>query len=133
MCSQYVQCSNLPDNYQQQKADFVQSIVKDGGAYNGSKGFINIRKKDDGTRYPISVQEFKNPNNNSFHPTQKPTPLMEYLIRTYTNEGDTVFDGFMGSGTTGVACKRLNREFIGVELDEKYFKIAENRINEILL
>ncbi len=52
------------------------------------------------------------------HPTQKPVPLMEYLIKTYTNEGDTVFDGFMGSGTTGVACKNLNRNFIGCELDE---------------
>ena len=62
------------------------------------------------------------------HPTQKPASLMEYLIKTYTNEGDTVFDGFVGSGTTGVACKNLNRRFIGIELDETYFKIAEERI-----
>ncbi len=65
---------------------------------------------------------------NVFHPTQKPVALMEYLIKTYTNEGDTVFDGFMGSGTTGVACKNLKRNFIGCELDEKYFATAEARI-----
>jgi len=62
------------------------------------------------------------------HPTQKPVKLLEYLIKTYTNEGDTVLDFTMGSGTTGVACKRLNRNFIGIELDEKYFNIAKERI-----
>ena len=66
------------------------------------------------------------------HPTQKPVALMEYLIKTYTNENELVLDFTMGSGTTGVACKNLNRKFIGIELDEKYFKIAENRINSIL-
>ena len=64
------------------------------------------------------------------HPTQKPVALFEYLIRTYTNEGDLVLDNCMGSGTTGVACKNLNRNFIGIELDPDYFKIAEKRINE---
>lgn len=63
------------------------------------------------------------------HPTQKPVALMEYLIKTYTNEGETVLDFTMGSGTTGVACKNLNRRFIGIELDESYFKIAQSRIN----
>jgi site-specific DNA-methyltransferase (adenine-specific) len=62
------------------------------------------------------------------HPTQKPVALMEYLIKTYTNEGETVLDFTMGSGTTGVACRNLNREFIGIELDEKYFEIAKKRI-----
>jgi site-specific DNA-methyltransferase (adenine-specific) len=66
------------------------------------------------------------------HPTQKPIALMEYLIRTYTNEGDAVLDNCMGSGTTGVACQNLNRNFIGIELDLEYFKIAEKRINENL-
>ena len=65
------------------------------------------------------------------HPTQKPVALFEYLIKTYTNEGDTVLDNVMGSGTTGVACKNLNRNFIGMELDEEYFKIATERINEM--
>jgi len=63
------------------------------------------------------------------HPTQKPVPLLEYLVKTYTNEGDTVLDNTMGSGTTGVACKLTNRNFIGIEKDEKYFNIAESRIN----
>ena len=68
--------------------------------------------------------------NKGIHPTQKPTALMEYLVKTYTNEGETVLDNCMGSGTTGVACKNLNRKFIGVELDENYFEIAKNRILE---
>ena len=63
------------------------------------------------------------------HPTQKPIALLEYLIKTYTNEGDTVLDPTMGSGSTGVACKNLNRKFIGIEKDEKYFEIAKSRIN----
>ena len=66
-----------------------------------------------------------------FHPTQKPVALLEYLIKTYTNENDTVLDFTMGSGSTGIACKNLNREFIGIELDKKYFEIAKNRINEV--
>ncbi len=66
------------------------------------------------------------------HPTQKPVALMEYLIKTYTNEGETVLDNCMGSGSTGVACKNLNRNFIGIELDPEYFKIAEKRINKNL-
>lgn len=65
------------------------------------------------------------------HPTQKPVALMEYLIKTYTNEGETVLDFTMGSGTTGVACRNLNRDFIGIELDESYYKIAEERIREV--
>ena len=64
----------------------------------------------------------------TIHPTQKPVALMEYLIKTYTNEGETVLDFTMGSGTTGVACKNLNRKFIGIEKDETYFKIAQDRI-----
>ena len=66
----------------------------------------------------------------SLHPTQKPVALMEYLIRTYTNEGETVLDFTMGSGTTGVACVNLDRKFIGIEMDENYFKIGEKRIQE---
>ena len=71
-------------------------------------------------------------NSDKKHPTQKPVALFEYLIKTYTNEGDLVLDNCMGSGTTGVACKNLNRNFIGIELDPEYFKIAEKRINENL-
>ena len=64
------------------------------------------------------------------HPTQKPVALLEYLIKTYTNKGDTVLDNCMGSGSTGVACVNTNREFIGMELDEKYFNIAKERIGD---
>jgi site-specific DNA-methyltransferase (adenine-specific) len=67
----------------------------------------------------------------SLHPTQKPVALMEYLIKTYTNENETVLDFTMGSGTTGVAAKNLNRNFIGIEQDENYFNIATDRINKV--
>lgn len=79
-------------------------------------------------RYPTAIIEFATGKNKSAHPTQKPTALLEYLIRTYTNEGMTVLDATMGSGSTGVACKNTNRNFIGIEKDENYFKIAVNRI-----
>ena len=78
--------------------------------------------------YPISIQEFANAREGRVHPTQKPVALLEYLIKTYTTEGDTVLDPTMGSGSTGVACKNTNRKFIGVEKDETYFKLAQQRI-----
>lgn len=82
-------------------------------------------------RYPKNILTFSNANQKGkVHPTQKPVALLEYLIKTYTNEGETVLDFTMGSGSTGVACKNLNRNFIGIELDKKYFDIAEKRINE---
>ncbi len=92
---------------------------------------IGIKKaiENKGERYPSSVQKHSNGNNGNQHPTQKPVPLLEYLVKTYTNEGDTVLDNTMGSGTTGVACINTNRNFIGIEKDEAYFKIAEQRIN----
>ena len=82
------------------------------------------------TNYPRSIQRFKSAGKTQ-HPTQKPVALMEYLIKTYTNEGEAVLDFTMGSGTTGVASKELNRDFIGIELDESYYKIAEERIREV--
>ena len=82
--------------------------------------------------YPTTILPFSNADNtNRVHPTQKPVALMEYLIKTYTNENETVLDFTMGSGTTGVACKNLNRKFIGIEKDETYFKIAQDRIAAI--
>lgn len=81
------------------------------------------------TGYPTSVVRFKN-DNEKLHPTQKPVALMEYLIRTYTNPGDTVLDNCMGSGTTGVACVNTGRNFIGMEMDAGYFAVAEKRIGE---
>lgn len=86
------------------------------------------RDCNDGSRYPISVLEFNNVRK-GLHPTQKPYDLMEYLVKTYTNEDDIILDPCMGSGTTGIVCKNNNRNFIGIEKDENYFKIAEERIN----
>ncbi len=83
-------------------------------------------------RYPLSFGKFSGGRaRDKNHPTQKPVALLEYLIKTYTNEGDTVLDPTMGSGSTGVACKNLNRKFIGIEMDDKYFDIAQQRINQI--
>ena len=81
-------------------------------------------------RYPRQLLTFSSDKQSNYlHPTQKPVALMEYLVKTYTNEGDTVLDFTMGSGTTGVACKNLNRNFIGIELDVNYYMIAWERIN----
>jgi len=79
---------------------------------------------------PTQLIYFSKDQRNKLHPTQKPVLLLEYLIKTYTNENETVLDFTMGSGTTGVACKNLNRNFIGIELDETYFNIAKERIGD---
>jgi site-specific DNA-methyltransferase (adenine-specific) len=94
----------------------------------GGNAFANETFNDD--YYPISIQEFSlaGLRTGRIHPTQKPVALIEYLIKTYTQENETVLDFTMGSGTTGVACKNLNRNFIGIELDDKYFEIAKQRI-----
>ena len=89
-----------------------------------------VSNKTDGLKHPKSVLKI-NRESKPIHPTQKPVALMEYLIKTYTNEKETVLDFTMGSGTTGVACKNLNRNFIGIEKDETYFKIAQDRIAAI--
>ena len=81
------------------------------------------------TNYPDMIIKIASEHNVGSHPTQKPVALMEYLIKTYTNEGELVLDFTMGSGTTGVACKNLGRDFIGIELDEHYFDVAKERIN----
>ena len=83
---------------------------------------------NDGVRYPTDILKFN--CEKGLHPTQKPVALLEYLIKTYTNEGDTILDNCMGSGSTGVACVNTGRNFIGMELDEYYFEIASKRIAE---
>ena len=107
---------------------------RENGKRNASVGVENgvkrIRIENNGTRYPSSVQKFSNGNNGNVHPTQKPVDLLEYIIKTYTNEGETVLDFTCGSGSCGVACVNTNRNFIGIELDKGYFDIAERRINE---
>ena len=93
-------------------------------------GMYKHKEKDTTKRFPFSTLVFKAVTGKwKQHPTQKPVALMEYLIKTYTNENETVLDFTMGSGSTGVACKNLNRNFIGIELDDKYFEIAKKRIN----
>jgi DNA modification methylase len=92
----------------------------------GQHGTLNY--ENDGRRYPKQVLEFGVVERDTLHPTQKPVELMEYMVLTYTNEGDTVLDNTMGSGTTGVACINTNRNFIGVEQDRGYFEIAWKRL-----
>lgn len=97
----------------------------------GSYGdFKPVEVKSDGKRYPTDVVYFKTSESEGkvLHPTQKPTALLEYLIKTYTNEGEIVLDNAMGSGSTGVACINTNRRFIGIEMDDNYFNIAKQRI-----
>lgn len=94
-------------------------------------GFGNVRNDNNGMRYPRTVIKFKSGDRDGrLHPTQKPVSLLEYLVKTYTNEGDLVLDNCMGSGSTGVACVNTGRQFIGIELDPGYFEIAEKRISE---
>lgn len=116
---------------------FPQGLIK--GKYNNSRpalekeptlyGKQKQHKESEYSNYPKDVIEYSKPHK-PVHPTEKPVLLMEYLIKTYTNEGDIVMDFTMGSGTTGVACKNTNRGFIGIEKDDKYFEIAQKRINE---
>ena len=90
-----------------------------------------IEYNDTGWRYPTQVWKFKRDClTSNLHPTQKPVELLEYLIKTYTNENETVLDNCMGSGSTGVACVNTGRNFIGIELSEEYYNIAVRRINE---
>lgn len=118
-------------NYYPQKTEGKKYKTKRG------KTIGNIRDKNtdgyitesDGLRFPVSFLKFK--NEVGFHQTQKPVPLLEYLIKTYTLEGETVLDFTMGSGSAGVACVNTGRKFIGIEKDEKYFKIANERIKNI--
>lgn len=115
--------------------------VKQSDMFNTIKSgkFYKTEKNKKGTeRYPkniinISTQSTECANSKRVHPTQKPVDLLEYLIKTYTNEKEVVLDFTMGSGSTGVACMNTNRRFIGIELDENYFNIAKDRIESISL
>ena len=100
-------------------------VTKDVFHSNANKDSIRVVEN-----YPKSILKFPMINSNRLHPTQKPVPLLEYLIKTYTNEGDIVLDNCMGSGSTGVACVNTDRKFIGIELDNTYFEIAKERINK---
>ena len=116
--------------------DLIKTDGKPRGGVNPSKTELGFGKsikkpyKQTHTNYPKSIQIFGTDNSKNVHPTQKPIALMEYLIKTYTNENETVLDFTMGSGSTGVACVNTNRNFIGIEQDDKYFDIAKERINK---
>jgi len=116
------------------KRDTIKKVSK---TFYGSKNSTlrnghtikDLGEKTYTEKHPTSIYRESNANIKSKkHPTQKPVPLMEYLAKTYTNEGETILDFTMGSGSTGVACVNTNRNFIGIELDDKYFEIAKERI-----
>ena len=108
------------------------TYLKGDRGVNPARKNSKLSRKIEKKGYPRQVLDFANPNNDVLHPTQKPVTLMEYLIKTYTNEGETVLDFTMGSGTTGVACANTGRKFIGIELDLGYFNIALDRIEKAL-
>ncbi len=115
------------------KKDRVRPLSKANkvGARNNITNSTNCKVADDYNpekRYPLNLITFSKPVSKDVHPTQKPVDLMEYLIKTYTQEGETVLDFCMGSGSTGVAAKNLNRKFIGIEKDAGYFEIAKQRL-----
>lgn len=123
----------LPIYNPQKTAGHVRKVSKAEHKQNCKKtmdyGEYGLTTYDSTERYPRSVIKFsKDIQKSAIHPTQKPIALLEYLIKTYTNEGDVVLDNCMGSGSTGVACVNTGRDFIGIELDEKYFDVACNRI-----
>jgi site-specific DNA-methyltransferase (adenine-specific) len=104
--------------------------------YSGDNVIGNYKKTKtkNNLYYPVSILDFSNAiRTNKVHPTQKPIPLFEYLIKTYTNEGDLVLDNCIGSGTTAIACINTNRNFIGIELQEEYYKLAINRVNKHII
>ena len=130
----YVFYKHLPTYHPQMRTGFepykAQRLPSSGSNYQLPSG-TGMSRESKGDRFPVDVITFSNGNNHYVHPTQKPVDLLKYLIKTYTNEGMTVLDNCMGSGSTGVAAKQLNRDFIGMELNKEYFEIAKQRINEV--
>lgn len=112
-----------------QKTDGKPYRQRRGSASDVYKGKDLHETISDGGRYPLSWKQFKR-DKEKLHPTQKPIELLEYLIKSYSNENENVLDFCMGSGSSGVACKNLNRKFIGIEQDEVYFNIAKERMGE---
>ena len=109
--------------------EVVQYLQREEISFGHAKVLAAV-KDDEGKRYPRSVLYFKTAEDEGkLHPTQKPIALYEYLVKTYSNEGDTILDPCMGSGTTGVACMNTNRNFIGIERDREYYQVAHNRLN----
>lgn len=140
LSQEYIEQHLVPIGRKRKNSDYKRQ--KSGKAWNGvsKEADKSWEYTDTGERYPTDVIKFSNWNGSLFgnkskavkHPTQKPLPLIEYLVKTYSNEGDMVLDNCMGVGTTGVACVHTNRNFIGYELNEDYFKIAQDIINKSL-
>ena len=124
----------MPTYNPQGLVELKEPIKQSNKNKGGSLGHLGSEKKRSHyeqkyTNYPSSIIKFKRPSK-MIHPTQKPTDLLEYLIKTYTDENDLVLDFTMGSGSTGVACMNTNRQFIGIELEPEYYKIAQERCKE---
>ena len=117
----------LPTYNPQMRKGFKPYSQKNGRGSSNYGEQIRVVTENNGDRYPVDIIAFKR-DRDKLHPTQKPVALLEYLIKTYTSESETVLDNCMGSGSTGVACANSNRRFIGMELEEKYFKLAKQRI-----
>ena len=131
ICVFYIkQCTYNPQKKKTERKVVNKPKQKNNSSIVSALNFSNIKPYvDDGTRFPNDVLEFNRvPLGKTVHPTQKPVALLMYLIKTYTNEQETVLDFTMGSGSTGVACKLTDRNFIGIEKDDKYFEIAKQRI-----
>ena len=129
----YIKEPRLMDENSKKRMEYEFTSLKGNNQINNGLKKVRYVPEDKNLSYPKTVQFFKNIANNSkqrVHPTQKPVSLMEYLIKTYTNEGETVLDNCMGSGTTAIACLKTNRNFIGFELDKEYFDVATKRIEE---
>lgn len=123
----------LPIYNPQKSAGGAYRKTFNGNSTNYGKMKPWAAQNTDGSRYPTDIIHFPQANcsgETMYHPTQKPVALLEYLIKTYTNENDVVLDNCMGSGSTGVACVNTNRDFIGIEQSEEYFEIAKKRINK---
>ncbi len=120
-----------PHKYNPQMTQGKPYKIKSGRPSSNYGDQVSVVTENNGFRYPKTVIEFAS-DKNKLHPTQKPVALLEYLIKTYTNENDTVLDFTMGSGSTGVACNNTNRNFIGIESNKEYFDIADKRINNKL-
>ena len=107
----------------------VVGKTNDSQLKNNNYGNFKCVETEGDLKFPTSVLEFAKPHPSiTCHPTQKSVELLEWLVKTYSNEGDIILDSCMGSGTTGIACKNLNRKFIGIELDDNYFEVAKERI-----
>ena len=119
-------------NYNPQDLVAQKTVRKNGvsGTTIGARPSHKDNLVSEWTNYPTTILNYK--NNKGLHPTQKPVALFEYLIKTYTSVGDTILDNCAGSGTTGVACKNLNRNFILIEKEPEYCKIADQRLNNLL-